>query len=549
MLRSRAARRLPLSLALASQAISLFGAAPSAGAASPRFREASAAWGLDFTHRHGGRGDFFMIETMGSGLAILDFDGDGDEDVFFVDSGGLPGPGYEPPRPILYRNDDGGRFVAHEAGIALDVYGMGVTAGDVEGDGDLDLYVTGFAGNRFYENAGDGRFREATSAAGLALESWSASAAFADTDGDGDLDLYVTNYVDFAFDDNPLCGNPQLGLRSYCHPDVYDGLQDRFFRNQGDGRFTDATAAAGLEGLAGKGLGVVFFDLEGDGDADAYVANDMTPNFLLRNRGDGGFEEVALAAGAAYGLRGEPEAGMGVAVGDLDGNGGPEIMVTNLEFQTSAVYSFVHPTVATDVRHPSGLAEPSFYRVGFGVGFADFDHDADLDVAVANGHIVHNVDLWGKGVAYKQPNQVFENLGGGRFVEAREAGLEAVRASRGLATGDLDGDGDLDLAITNSNDRAEVYENLTEAPGWLAVDLAGSGANCFGIGARLDVAAGGITQWREVRTASSYLSQNALAAHFGLGAAPAADLAVRWPGGTRQRFLSVPGARRVRIYE
>ncbi len=534
---------------LACQLLALAALADAPAVASPRFREVSTAWGLEFAHRHGGTGDFFMIETMGSGVAVLDFDLDGDEDVFFVDSGGLPGPDYEPPRAILFRNESGGRFMAHSGGPALDTYGMGVTAGDVEGDGDPDLYVTGFGGNRLYLNDGSGRFQEAAREAGLELASWSSSAAFADADRDGDLDLYVANYVDFAYDDNPVCGNQPLGLRSYCHPDVYDGLPDRFFRNEGGGRFSDATAAAGFGGFAGKGLGVVWSDLDGDGWADLYVANDMTPNLLFHNRGDGTFEETGVVAGVAYGEGGEPEAGMGVEVGDLDGNGGPEVMVTNLDLQTNALYSFLLPGVATDLRYPSGLAEPSLYNVGFGVAFADFDLDSDLDVVVANGHIIHNIDAWGRGTSYRQRNQLFENLGGGRFVEVEASGMDVVRASRGLATGDLDGDGDLDVVISNSNDRAEVYENLAGGSGWLQVDLVGSAANRFGIGARLDIAAGTRRQWREVRTASSYLSQSALTAHFGLGPAATADLDLRWPGGRRQRFVAVPAGQRLRIFE
>jgi hypothetical protein len=517
--------------------------------ASPRFREVAGAWGLGFVHRHGGTGDFYMIETMGSGLAILDFDGDGDEDVFFVDSGGVPGPDYEPPRPRLLRNEGGHRFVPWETGLALDVYGMGVTAADVEGDGDPDLYVTAFGGNRLFLNDGAGRFREATAAAGLEAATWSSSAAFADADRDGDLDLYVANYVDFAYDDNPVCGDPALGLRSYCHPDVYDGLPDRYFENLGGGRFADATDRAGFGGLAGKGLGVVWNDLDDDGWPDLYVANDMTANFLFRNRGDGTFQEIGVAAGVAYGERGEPEAGMGVDVGDLDGRGGPEVVVTNLDRQTNAVYSFLLPGLATDLRYPSGLAEPSLYDVGFGVALADFDLDADLDVVVANGHIIHNVDLWGRGTTYEQRNQVFENLGEGRFVELEASGLDVVRASRGLATGDLDGDGDLEVLVANSNGLAEAYENVGAEGGWLAVDLAGRGVNTAAIGARLEIAAGVRRQWREVRTASSYLSQNALTAHFGLGPAAVADLEVRWPSGRRQRLLGPPASRRLRVVE
>jgi enediyne biosynthesis protein E4 len=515
-----------------------------------RLREVSAAWGLSFRHHHAGTGSFYMPETMGSGVVVWDYDGDGDEDVLFLDSGVLPGYQGEQPRTVLFRNDGPGRFrdVTEQAGIRVAAYGMGATAGDVDGDGDLDLYVTAFGGNQLFVNRGDGTFVDATARSGTGFSSWSTSAAFADVDGDGDLDLYVADYVSFRFDDNPPCGMKERGLRSYCHPDVYEGLPDRFFRNRGDGTFEDATRAAGFGGADGKGLGVVFSDLDRDGWPDLFVANDMTPSFLFHNRGDGTFEEIGLAAGVALSDVGKPEAGMGVDSGDLDGNGFPDLMVTHLDLQTSGVYANQGRNVFLDARYTSHLAEPSFHQVGFGVVFADLDQDGDLDVVVANGHIIHNVELTGTGTTYKQRNQLFENLGKGQFREVKDAGLDVVRASRGLAAGDLDGDGDLDLAVNNSNDLCEVYENVGAPGRWLQVDLETARGNTSGIGARLELAAAGRRQEREVRTASSYLSQNAVTAHFGLGAAPRADrLTVRWPDGKVQAFESLPADRRLAV--
>jgi hypothetical protein len=491
-----------------------------------------------------------MIETMGSGVVIWDYDADGDEDVLFMDSGPLPGYQGEPPRTVLYRNDGAGRFadVTARSGIAPSSYGMGATAGDVDGDGDLDLYTTAFGATQLVLNRGDGTFEDATARSGAGYTSWSTSAAFADVDRDGDLDLYATDYVDFSFEDNPPCGVKERGLRSYCHPDVYDGLPDRFFRNRGDGTFEDATARAGFASATGKGLGVVWSDLDEDGWPDLYVANDMTPNFLFRNRGDGTFEEIAMAAGVALSDLGKPEAGMGVDAGDLDGNGFADLMVTHLDLQSNAVYSNQGSNVFLEGRYVSRLAEPSIYKVGFGIAFADFDQDADLDVVVANGHIIHNVDLFGTGTTYKQRNQLFENLGRGQYREVLASGLDAVRSSRGLAAGDLDGDGDLDLAVNNSNDLAEVYENVSAAGSWLAVDLHAASGNRHGIGARLELETAGRRQEREVRTASSYLSQNALTAHFGLGAAPRAGrLTVRWPDGKLQLFEDLPAGRRLAV--
>jgi enediyne biosynthesis protein E4 len=521
-----------------------------APASALRFREVSAPWGLGFRHHHAGTGSFYMIETMGSGVVVWDYDGDGDEDVLFMDSGPLPGYRGEPPRTVLYRNDGVGRFadMTARSGIAPSAYGMGATAGDVDGDGDLDLYTTAFGATQLFLNRGDGTFEDATARSGAGYTSWSTSAAFADVDRDGDLDLYATDYVDFSFEDNPPCGLKERGLRSYCHPDVYDGLPDRFFRNRGDGTFEDATARAGFASATGKGMGVLFADLDEDGWPDLYVANDMTPNFLFLNRGDGTFEEIGMAAGVALSDLGAPEAGMGVDAGDLDGNGFADVMVTNLDLQSNAVYSNQGGNVFLDGRYVSRLAEPSIYKVGFGIAFADFDHDADLDVVVANGHIIHNIERFGTGTTYKQRNQLFENLGKGQYREVLDSGLDVVRSSRGLAAGDLDGDGDLDLAINNSDDLAEVYENVGAPGNWLAVDLAVARGNRHGIGARLELEGAGRRQEREVRTAASYLSQSALTAHFGLGAAPRADrLTVRWPDGKVQVFEGLAANRRMAV--
>ncbi|HEV8630503.1 MAG TPA: CRTAC1 family protein [Thermoanaerobaculia bacterium] len=550
-------------LGLPSCLVALLLATPVAGAAeappsalpsapAPRLREVAAAWGLVHRHHNGASGQFYMPETMGSGVALLDYDGDGDLDVFFVDSGALPGYVGEPGRSALFRNEGNGRFrdVTEAAGLRVAAFGMGATAGDVDGDGDLDLYVTAFGPDQLFRNQGDGTFVDATAEAGLGNPLWASSAAFADVDGDGDLDLYVADYVDFSFANNPPCGNKERGLRSYCHPEVYRGLPDRFYRNLGGGRFVEATAAAGFLPDEGKGLGVVFGDVDGDGWQDLFVANDMTPGFLFHNLGGGRFEEVGLLTGTALSDLGLPEAGMGVELADLDGNGWPDLFKTHLDLQTNALYLNQGGLLFTDGRYVSRLAEPSMYYVGFGTAAADLDQDGDLDLVVANGHIVHNVEASGNGSTYRQKNQLFVNDGRGVFREEREAGLTGVRAHRGLAAGDLDDDGDVDLVVTGNDDLAEVYEDVTTVVGgWLQVDLAGAGDNSAGIGARLELAAGGRRMVREVRTGSSYESQNALTAHFGTGGAAPEELAVRWPSGRRQLVRQPPADRRLRLYE
>lgn len=515
-----------------------------------RFAEVSDQWGVSFRHHHCGTGHFYMVETMGSGVVIFDYDGDGDQDLFLVDSGKLPDCGDEAPRSVLYRND-GGQFVDVTARAAITVrnYGMGAVAGDVDGDGLPDLYITAFGTNQLFLNRGDGSFVDVTETAGVGDPLWSASAALADTDGDGDLDLYVTHYVDFSLDNNLKCGSPVRELVTYCHPEVFNPLPDRFYRNRGDGLFDDATAEAGFADAVGNGLGVIFGDMDRDGDQDLYVANDMNANFLFQNQGDGTFADIALLSGAALSDRGLPEAGMGVEIGDLDGDGLPEIMVTHLDQQTNALYSATDGGIFLDRRFPWRLAEASMAQVGFGLAFADFDSDGDLDIVVANGHIMPNVAEWGRGTTFRQSNQVFRNDGRGRFQEVVDAGLEVVRSSRGLAIGDLDGDGDLDLVISNSNEECEVYRNDSRAAGdWLQVDLAG-GPGGVGIGSMVTLSAGGARQVREVRTASSYLSQSATTVHFalGLGGEPV-ELEVRWPDGHRQRLRQPVMGRRLRVW-
>lgn len=521
-----------------------------ATSATIRFAEVSEDWRMAFRHRHGGTGDFYLIETMGSGVVVFDYDEDGDEDVLFVQSGTLPLPGAAAAHnATLLRNEGAGIFldVTESAGIDLRFYGMGATAGDIDGDGDRDLYVTAFGANRLLRNNGDGTFSDATAVAGVGDPLWGASASFADVDRDNDLDLYVTNYVDFAFDKNPICGIQERGLRTYCNPDPYEGLPDRFFVNRGDGTFEDATAKAGFAGATGKGLGVIFGDLDQDGWSDLYVANDLTANFLFHNLGDGTFEETALISGTAFDERGNAEAGMGVDLGDLDGNGFEDIVVTHVDEQTNAYYGNTGVGIFVDRRWAAQFAEPSFYNVGFGVALADLDLDGDQDVVIANGHIAHNADEWGTGTSFRQRNQVLENLGNS-FREVESSGLDVIRASRGLATGDLDGDGDLDLVISNSDEPAEVYENRSERRGdWSMAEVRGTNVS---IGTTFVLTSAGRSQRREVRAASSYLSQNGRAVHFGFASAQAIDQ-LTWinPAGYSRQLRKLPVDRRLLFFE
>jgi len=538
--------------AAAPAALALLLAAPLL-ASDIRLRPAAAEWRLDFRHHNASTGRRFIVETAVGGVVIFDFDGDGDEDVFFVDGGALPGYDGESARSRLYRND-GGRFVdaTERSRIVVGGYGAGAVAGDVEGDGDLDLYVTELGTNQLFRNDGDGSFTEVGATAGVADPGWSAGAAFADVDNDGDLDLYVAHYADFTPAKHKDCRDPATGIVAYCKPQAYPGVPDRFFRNRGDGTFVDATAAAGLAGPALHGLGVGFFDFDLDGWQDLYVANDGDPNLLFHNRRDGTFEEIGMLAGAALSPNAKAEAGMGIDLDDFDGDGRFDIVVTNFDLESLGLYRNAGDGLFQDARFVARLAEPSLLSLGFGIDFADLDQDGDLDLVVANGHVNDVIGQMRPGAQFAQRNQVYENLGNGTFAEALDTGMDLLRVSRGLATGDLDGDGDLDAVVLATNDLAEAWRNdsVANRGEFLLVDLVGRGANGAAVGARLTLAASGRKQLREVRTGTSYLSQNAMSAHFGLGAAGRVErLDVRWPDGRAQSFRDLPPGHRLRLLE
>lgn len=550
-------RKLP---AAALALVALLGLAETARGGDIRFQEVSAAWGLDFRHNAGFSGRMYMVETMAGGVVLFDYDGDGDDDAFFIDGGVLPGYEGPTPRSRLFRNDSSQgaiRFVdvTDATGIEFRAYGTGGTAGDIDGDGDPDLYVTAFGRNELFLNLGDGSFRAAGGERGVDEPSWSASAAFADIDLDGDLDLYVTNYTDFSLGNHKVCGvagsrdrnQADGGAHGYCHPDMYNGLPDRLFRNDGRGFFVDATAESGLAGAAEAGLGVVVGDLDGDRWPDIYVANDKDPNLLFRNQGSGVFDDESLLSGTAHDRNGNAEAGMGVDLADLDGDGRQDLFVTNFALETNAFYRAAGSGVFIDRRFPSGLAQPSLYRLAFGINALDADLDGDLDLFVANGHIQPEAARIGEVGAYEQPNQLFENLGGGRFRERLDAGLDAVRTSRGSAVSDLDLDGDLDIVVVNSNQPSEVYENRTSG-NWLALEPSSRGrAGPESIGAKVVLVTGERRQLRETRAGSSYLSQSTLAAFFGLAGKERVDrVTVQQPASGRILVLSdLPANRRL----
>ena len=507
-----------------------------------QFVDVAAELGVDFVHESGISGDKRLPETDGSGAAFFDADADGDLDLYLVNSGDLvEGRGAACNR--LYRND-GGRFadVTAAAGVPGKAYGMGVLAGDLDADGVADLYLTNWGEDVFYRNGGEGVFAEATRQAGLGNPQWGSSGALLDADADGDVDLFVANYVDFSLEAHPWCGRRDMGLRFYCDPRQYQPSRDLLYRNDGDGTFTDVSQQAGID-RAGNGLGVVSGDFDQDGDADVYVANDMNANFHYDNQGDGRFDEIGLLAGTARSADGASQAGMGVDADDYDNDGDLDLFVTNYQLENNALYrndGLYFP----EVSFAAGTGGISLNYLGFGTGFFDYDNDGWLDLFVANGHVHDNIERYDELVTYAQKAQIFRNLGGGRYAELTRdlgPGLALDYVGRGSAFGDFDQDGDLDIALVNSNGPAALLRNEGgNARHWLQVELEGAGNNREGIGAKLYLRSGDLRLFRQVKAGSGYQSTSQRAPFFGLGPRDRVEhLEVHWPSGRVQAMEDI----------
>jgi hypothetical protein len=515
------------------------------------FTDVAARAGLKFTHERGATPAHQLPETMGSGVAWLDYDNDGWLDLYVVQSGPFPPDGSARAQDRLFHNNGNGTFtdVTEKAKLKDTAYGMGVVAADYDNDGYVDLYVTNFGRNILYHNNGDGTFTDVTERAGVAGSGWSTSAAFADFDGDGYLDLFVVRYLDYSVEKSYFCGDPVKGRRDYCHPSLYPPIGNLLFHNNGDGTFTDVTASSGVGQALGKGLGVVVADVDDDGRPDIYVANDTTMNFLFRNLGAMKFEDVSLISGAGVNATGRAMGGMGVSAGDLAGDGRMDLVVANFEAEPNSFYRNLGSGVFEDASASSGFGPPHFNFSGFGLNLLDAANAGHLDVFIANGHVLEVPKM--QGVTYAERPFLMWNDGRGHFIE-RGCGEPFRRelVGRGSAAADYDNDGDIDIAVSNSGGPLELLRNDGKHGSWVGLLLRGVKSNRQGIGARVTLETEKGRQVREVKAGDSYLSSSDPRVHFGLGTATSFKrVSVRWPSGIVQEVRNVQPGRYQTIEE
>lgn len=520
-----------------------------------RFVDGTAASGVQFRHEPHRSTERYMPEIMGSGVAIVDVDRNGAPDIVLINGGRLG----ERDRPAdalnrLYLNDGRGRFSDASAAWRLPSpgYGMGVAAGDIDNDGWVDLYLTTYGGrDRLLRNTGT-HFEDVTEALGVhAGEGWSSSAGFLDLENDGDLDLYVARYVDYTLERAIRCYDSELHV--YCTPDLYDALPDRLFRNDGARGFVEIAARAGLAEHVGKGLALAVGDVDLDGFADVYVAADQTRN-LLYVHAEHGLREIGLSAGVGLSEGGREEASMGADLSDVDGDGRPDLVCTNFQGETNSFYLQLEPGFFHESSDAVGIGADSRAHLGFGADFFDADNDGDEDLLVVNGHIDDRVSARNAAIGFEQPNLLFENLGGARFRNVTELAGGALadrQVSRGLASSDLDGDGDLDFVVANNGGTAQVAINESlERGGFVSLWLEGRGANRSAIGARVVARLADHVLERHVTGASSYMSVCDPRVHIGLGSQTELnELTVHWPGGATQTLRGIQGNRFYHLVE
>ena len=521
-------------------------ATPNAAETTLHFTDQTQAAGIYFKHTNGASKQKYLPETMGAGGLFFDYNNDGHLDIYLVNSGTLSSDAQSTRHVnhsgLLYRNNGDGTFtdVTVEAGLQQNQgYGMGCLAADYDNDGDTDLYLTNFGKNQLYRNNGDGTFTDVTSHAGVGDGSWSVSASFGDFNLDGYLDLYVANYLDYQLKTAHACFLE--GVHIYCGPHEYPGARDTLYRNNGNGTFTDVTAHVGLHN-GGKGLGTLFTDYNSDGYPDIFVANDAVPDFLYHNNGDGTFTDVAITAGVAYNSEGRATASMGIATGDYDNDGLPDLFVTNFSLEINSLFQNESDGFYTMTTFETGLADPSFSQLGFGTQFLDADNDGTLELFVANGHVWDNVSKITPSLSYKQQCQIFGGIGTGQYRDLSETAgpfFKRPVVGRGVAIGDYNNDGAVDILVTCCGEAPALLRNDSQADtrrnNWVKIRLVGTESNRDGIGAKVWVRTDKNTQFKEATCGGSYASGSDSTLHFGIGTQEMIQsIKVKWQSGRSQ---------------
>lgn len=529
---------------------------PAVAGSPVQFHDITADTGVTFQHTNGSSGQRYLMEAVSAGLALFDYDGDGKIDIYFLNGAPLRGSKVdEAPRNALYRNIGNFRFVdvTEQAGLGDTGFGLGVAVADYDNDGHLDLYLNNYGANAFYHNNGDGTFRDVTDRTGTANgNKVGAGVSFLDMDGDGDLDLYCANYIKFSYETH--LPSRLLGHTVYPGPLVYPAEPDNLFRNNGDGTFTDVSVESGIAAEAQWGMGTICADLDDDRDTDIFVCNDSTRNFYFENDGTGKFRERGVLVGLAFDGNGDAQGSMGVDCADYNHDGRLDLVQTSYQRETATFYANLGRGIFEDATARTGAGAGTFHLVNWGVGFVDFDNDAHRDLFYANGHIHDNVDKFDTSTSYAMANQLLLNTGRGRFrdVSAESGdGMLVKRSSRGAAFDDLDNDGDIDAVILNSMCRPTILRNdLQPASHWLQLRLIGTSSNRDGVGARVKVTAGGVTQVAEVHSGRGYQSHYGTRLHFGIGSQQRIDrVEVHWIGGGSQTVTGVAADQLLTITE